>query len=178
MSKIFTKVSSMALAAAIVGSGLSVNVDAAELESKVLDSNEFKNAVFYKTQKNVGVNDVGPGVADKDLIVTYGTSKPTDTWNLSTKGSYYFEGYLNSVRSLYTNYLFTGKSSVRIDVWNKDNLNSMKFKVKRKDLIFDNTIETYTVKPGQDGYVNLTLDKSSTYYIEFLGPCNFSGTIK
>lgn len=178
MSEIFTKVSSLALAAAVVGSGLSVNVNAAELESQVLDSNEFKNAVFYETQENVGVNDVGPGVGDKDLIVPYGTSKPTSTWDLAKKGTYTFNGSSNSAGALYTNYLLTGKSSVKIFVRNNDHQYSLKFKVKRKDLVFDNTIKSYEVPLGKDGSYTLSLDKSSNYYIEFSGPNNFSGYIQ
>lgn len=42
MSKIFTKLSSLALATAVVGSGFSVNASAAELESQALDSNELR----------------------------------------------------------------------------------------------------------------------------------------
>lgn len=171
MSKIFTKVSSLALAAAVVGSGFSVNASAAEL-----DANEFENVV--STQENVGLNDLAPGVTNTDLVVPYGTSKPTSTWDLSKDGRYSFSGYLNSVRSLYTNYLLTGKSSVKIYVNNLDHQYSVKFKVMRKDLIFDNQIGSYSVAAGSSGVVTVSLDSSSNYYIEFQGPCDFSGYIE
>lgn len=177
MSKIFTKLSSLALATAVVGSGFSVNASAAELESQALDSNEFKIEVVYETQENVGVNDIGPGVGEPNQIVPYGTSKPTSTWNLSKKGRYSFNGSSNS-STLYTDYLLTGKSSVKIYVRNNDHQYSLKFKVKRKDLVFDNTVESYELALGKDTTINLTLDKSSNYYIEFTGPSTFSGYIE
>lgn len=178
MCKILTKVSSLALAAAVVSSGFSVNASAAEVETLVLETNEVKNVLIYETQENVGVNDVGPGLGN-DLIVPYGTSKPTDTWNLSKKGSYSFGGSLNTARSLYTDYLLTGKSKVKVEVSNNDHQYSLKFKLKRKDAIIDNQIgPTYEVPLGKTGYVEYELDKSSNYYLEFIGPCNFSGSIK
>lgn len=178
MSKIFTKLSSMVLATAVVGSGFSVNASANSLESQILNSNEFVNEVVYETQENVGVNDVEPGVGEPNIIVPYGTSKPTSTWDLSTQGRYTFSGSANSFVSLYTNYLLTGKSSVKIYVRNNDHQYSLKFKVKRKDLIFDNTVKSYELALGKDTTINLTLDKSSNYYIEFTGPNTFSGYIE
>lgn len=175
MSKMFTKLSSLALTAAVVTSGFSVNVSAAELESQGRDSNEFKNAVIYETQKNVGVNDVRPGVGVPNGIVLYGTSKPDSIWNLSTQGGYGIEGSSNGA-TLYTNYLFTGKSSFTIKIRNNDNI-SLKFKLKRKDLIFDNTIGSYEISAGKDGTVTVSVDKSSNYYLEFTGPNKFRGTI-
>ncbi|WP_144787403.1 hypothetical protein [Lysinibacillus fusiformis] len=174
MSKIITKLSSLALATAVIGSGFSVNASAAE----ALDSNEFKNEVVYETQENVGVNDVEPGLGEPNVIVPFGTSKPTSTWDLSTQGRYPFSGSANSAVSLYTNYLLTGKSSVKIYVRNNDHQYSLKFKVKRKDLVFDNTIGSYELALGKDTTINLSFDKSSNYYIEFSGPNNFSGHIE
>ncbi|MGG2109085.1 hypothetical protein ABFY60_01160 [Lysinibacillus pakistanensis] len=178
MSKIFTKLSSLALATAVVGSGFSVNANAAELESQVLDSNEFKNEVFYETQENVGVNDVGPGLGDPNVIVPFGTSKPTSTWDLSTKGIYTFDGS-SSGPTLYTNYLLTGKSSVEIYATNQNNQFSLKFKLKRKDLIFDSTIKSFEIPAGKDGTFTVpSLDTSSNYYLEFSPPNKFYGYIK
>lgn len=177
MSKISTKLSSLALATAVVGSGFNINAGAAELEPQVTDSNEFKTEVIYETQENVGVNDVEPGVGEPNLIVPYGTSKPTSTWNLSTQGRYDFNGS-TSGPTLYTNYLLTGKSSVKIWVRNNHHQYSLKFKVKRKDLVFDNTIGSYEVAVGKDGTFTVSLDKSSNYYIEFSPPNNFSGYIE
>ncbi|WP_301109404.1 hypothetical protein [Sporosarcina sp.] len=178
MSKFFTKLSSLALALVVVGIGLSVNVNAAELELQVLDSNEFKNSVSHETQENIGVNDVEPGIGNKDLIIPYGTSKPTSIWNLSTKGRYPFRGSSNS-STLYTDYLLTGKSSAKIIVNNTDHQYSLKFKVKRKDLLLDSTIGgPYEIPLGKSISVTLSLNKSSNYYIEFTGPNNFNGYIE
>lgn len=180
MSKIFTKLSSLALATAVVGSGFSVNASATELESQVqiVDISETQEIVKISTQENVGLNEVGPGVGDPNEIVPYGTSKPTSTWDLSTKGRYTFSGYLNSVRSLYTDYLLTGKSSVDIYVKNNDTIR-LKFKVKRKDTIFDNQIgPTYELEAGKSGTVTVSLDASSKYYIEFQGSCDVFGWIE
>lgn len=174
MSKFLIKLSSLALALVVVSIGFSINVNASELELQELDSND---SVFDETQENEGVNDVEPGIGNKDLIIPYGTSKPSSIWNLSTKGRYSFKGSSNS-STLYTDYLLTGKSSVNIFVKNTDHQYSLKFKVKRKDLLLDNTIGSYVVPLGKSGTVNLTLNKSSNYYIEFTGPNNFSGYIQ
>ncbi|MEK5147960.1 hypothetical protein MKX53_13155 [Psychrobacillus sp. FSL K6-4615] len=180
MSKIFTKISSLALAAAVVGSGLSVNVNAAELEKKVPDSIELKNAVVSETQENVGVNEVGAGVGDPNVIVPYDVSKPTSTWNLSTDGRYPISGK-SSMATLYSNYLFTGVSSFTINIRNYHNT-SLKVKLKRKDAILDNTLETYIVKPfsswQDDLNVSWSVNSSSKYYLEFEGPSEFSGSIQ
>ncbi|TGN30378.1 hypothetical protein [Lysinibacillus sp. S2017] len=180
MSKIFTKLSSLALATAVVGSGFSVNASAAELESQVIDSNEFNNAVFYETQENVGVSEVVPGVGNPNVIVPYGVSKPTSIWNLSSQGTYSFGGSSGGA-DLYTDYLLTGKSSVTIKVRNNDHQYSLKFVLKRKDLIFDTTVGgpwQVSVGPGTDGSVTVSgLDKSANYYIQFTGPNNFNGSI-
>lgn len=178
MSNFFTKLSSLALALVVVSIGLSVNVNAAELKLQELDSNEFKNSVSHETQENIGVNDVEPGIGNKDLITTYGTSKPTSIWNLSTKGRYPFRGSSNS-STLYTDYLLTGKSSAEIFVNNTDHQYSLKFRVKQKDLIFDKTVGgPYEVPLGRSGTVTVSLNKSSNYYIEFTGPNNFNGYIE
>ncbi|HDR4874908.1 TPA: hypothetical protein QCR24_005867 [Bacillus cereus] len=170
--------------AAILATGTlpTTSVFAAEAKTSIqqkelqgLTSNESKKAVFYDTQENAGVNDVGPGVGDPNAIVSYGTSKPTSTWNLSTQGGYGIEGSSNGA-TLYTNYLFTGKSSFTIKIRNNDNI-SLKFKLKRKDLIFDNTIGSYEIPAGKDGTVTVSVDKSSNYYLEFTGPNKFRGTI-
>lgn len=181
MSKIFTKISSLALAAAVVGSGLSVNVNAAELEKKVPDSIELKDAVVSETQENVGVNEVGPGVGDPNEIVPFGTSKPTSVWNLSTQGRYGFAGSSSSMATLYTNYLITGKSSFTINVRNYHST-PLVVKLKRKDAIIDNTLGTYTVKrftTSQDDLnVTWNVNSSSNYYLDFEGPSDFSGSFQ
>lgn len=177
MSKTFTKLSSLALAATILGSGFSINANAAELDSQV-DSNEFKKVELHEVKQNVGVNEIAPGLGDPNQMVTFGTSKPTSVIDLSTYGRKSFEGYLTTARSLYTNDLYTGKSSFKIYVRNTGT-DTLTFKVKRKDAIFDNTVGTYEVNRGVGGTVTVSsLAKSSNYYIEFIGPANFSGWIE
>lgn len=66
------------------------------------------------------------------------------------------------------------------EIWvRNDDTQRLHFKVKRKDLLFDNQIgPTYEVGVGKSGSVNVSLDASSNYYIEFQGPCKFSGWIR
>lgn len=178
MSKIFTKVFSLVIAVAIISSGFSVNASASELKTQKLGTNESENLVFSENQGNVGVNGVGPGQNDENLIVPYGTSKPTSTWNLATKGQYAFSGTINSSGSLYTNYLFTGVSSATISVTNSDHQYSTKFKVMKKGSLWDSSVGSYEVEKGKSATVSVTLDKSSQYYIQFQGPTSFRGYIK
>lgn len=178
--RISTKLISLALATVVIGGGFNISASASESEAPIknIDISENQEIIEISNQENVGVNEVEPGIGDPNQIVPYGTSKPTSTWNLSTKGRYTFSGYLTSVRSLYTNYLLTGKSSVSIYVRN-NGTTSMKFKVMRKDLVFDNQVgSTYQVSAGKSGTVTVTLDSSKNYYIEFLGPCDFNGYIQ
>ncbi|QTD40355.1 hypothetical protein [Sporosarcina sp. Te-1] len=177
MSKISTKLTSLALATAVLGSGFSGNASATELESQV-QNDGTQEIVEISTQENVGLNEVGPGVGDPNEIVPYGTSKPTSTWDLSTQGRYTFSGYLNSVRDLYTNYLLTGKSSAEIYIWNNDTTR-LRFKVMQKNLLFDSQIgPTYELAAGATGTVNVSLDASKNYYIVFQGPCDVGGWIQ
>lgn len=179
MIKFSTKLSAMALATAIIGGAYSVNASAAESELQLMDSNESTEVVLFETEENKGVNEVAPGLGNPNEIIPYGTSKPEKTWNLSTSGRYGFSGYLNSARSLYTDYLLTGKSSVKIWARNHHHQYDLKFRLMRKDLIFDNQIGIYSVPVGKDGTVNVSkLDSSKNYYIEFIGVSDFSGYIE
>ncbi len=73
----------------------------------------FSNTIlaFADDNTNIGLT-ANPFYLDIP-ISTYSTSLPTKTYNLSTKGRYYFSGKAN-VQNLYSNYLFTGVSKVKI----------------------------------------------------------------
>ena len=103
--------------------------------------------------------------------------KPSKTWDLSSKGKYSFSGS-SQAATLYTNYLFTGKTSVTIKINNNKN-KDVTVKYRRKDLIFDNTIYTVTIKPNESEEFTINnLDKSNKYYISFSGSCDVDGYIK
>lgn len=177
MIKFFTKVILLVLATTIISSGFNVTTSASELKTQNLNTINIENVVNSETPNNIGVNETGPG---ENLIVPYGVSKPTSIWNLAKKGRYFFSGTNNSAGSLYTNYLFTGKSTFKISVKNTDHQVGTKFKVKKKGKIFDKQIgKTYVVKQGKSGQITIKkLDKSSKYYIEFVGPTKFNGSIE
>lgn len=187
MNKTFIRLSSLALAAIIAVNGLAVNVNAAELESQVLDSdstfhekeesrvlesNEAKDEVFYEAEENVGVSVV----EDINDYGVYSTIKPILTWNLSKNGSFPFSGNSNRA-DLYTNYYVTGKSSIRIIVNNKNNL-PLTVSFKRANVLLDTNLQTYKIAAGRNLDVTWSVNSSSQYYLLFAGPSNFSGSIR
>ena len=54
---------------------------------------------------NVGVSYVSP----EETIETRGTSRPSKVWNIKSKGAIRFLLVPLIIKSLYTNYKFTGK---------------------------------------------------------------------
>ena len=102
-------------------------------------------------------------------------NKPTNIWNLSTKGQYEFYGDAN-VSELYTNYLLTGASSVKISVTNND-VNTLKIKLYKNGSLFS-TSSVNIPAHGTTSWTVNGLSSSSNYYIKFYAPCHFEGYIK
>lgn len=114
-------------------------------------------------------------------VETYaGTFTPTSVWKLNTKGQYNFEGKA-SWSKLYTNYKFTGVSSVKIKVSNKHSSKQLVVKVIEVGTVLLGTNKTVqTVKVPVSGTTTWTksISSSEKYYLSFSAPSNFSGYIK
>ncbi|MEK5071690.1 hypothetical protein [Sporosarcina sp. FSL K6-1508] len=127
--------------------------------------------------ENVGLTEVAPGQPATGEITPFSTSYPTSVWNLSTKGKYPFGGAANN-NILYSDYLFTGKSSVVIYVKNTSSTKNLNFEFKEKKLLVDSLRMGVTIVPGGEATIPLTLDKSANYYIQAAWPSKFEGYIQ
>lgn len=129
----------------------------------------------YADEANIGVTN-DPSYIFEEGVVPFSTYLPTDTWDLSKNTKYNFSGKANT-ETLYTNYLFTGVSKVKIHV---NNTSSSTLKVElKKDKSGLNTV-TSSKKIEGNNYIEWTVnvDSSSKYYIRFVAPCNFNGYIE
>lgn len=115
-----------------------------------------------------GVSPVNPN----EQISTQSTSKPTKTWNTSSKGAYTFGG-TSRYQTLYTNYKFTGNENYTVTV---DNSGDYDIKVK---VIKTFSIKTKTIKPNsEESFTVEGLNSTDKIYISFDGSyMDFSGTI-
>lgn len=110
-----------------------------------------------------------------DGISTYDNSIPSSTWNLSTKGIYYFSGNGTGQANIYTLYNFTGVSRLDMTVINTGDT-SIKVRVRKNSLI-DTTVTTFTVSAGDTVVKSVDVDKDNKYYLSFSSPCDFEGWI-
>lgn len=179
MSKIFTKLSSLALATAVVGSGFSVNASATELESQVqnVDISETQEIVKISTQENVGLTEVPPQEPTTGEITPYSTSYPSNIWNLANKGRYDFEGVGQS-NVLYSDYLFTGKKSVTLYVKNTSSTFDLNVSIRKKNAFSDSVVWGIYIAPGGSITTPITLDTTEYYYLQTNPPAKFEGYIQ
>ncbi len=163
----------------------STNVSAAELP---LDSENV--SIEIETQENDGTIDfdnitnynVSTYIPFDTGISLYGTSKPSSTWNLSTQGRYNFEG--NSVyHVLYSNYKFTGVTSVKVVVSVDEYTDYFEGFTGTVDLykdgLIDTKVSTWDCADGMTTTATITgLKSGSDYYLKFHNPLVFSGYIQ
>jgi len=114
------------------------------------------------------------------LITPFGTSQPRNVWNLRTRGRYNFRGVAN-VSRLYTNYLLTDASQVRIRVNNNHPSATLVVRLVHVNsfLFFNSTVSTVRVPPN--GFTQWTvngLTASANHWITFDAPSNFNGWIE
>lgn len=109
-------------------------------------------------------------------ITTCGTSKPGTAWNWS-KGSYHFEGQ-SFTQPLYSNYLFTNASKVRITACNDAEKEVLTVKLLKKQIGVDWSVSTKKIKHGETLSWQVEIDSSREYILMFQGThANFYGTI-
>ncbi|WP_313182791.1 hypothetical protein [Lacrimispora sp.] len=103
-------------------------------------------------------------------VATRGLGKPTDVWNISNE-PYDFGGSADN-STLYTNYKFKGKTSYTITVNNDHNKTLTVKCVGAKG-------GNKKIKGGNSATFTVTTNKvDNTFYISFLAPSNFDGTVK
>ncbi len=134
------------------------------------------NSVFAN-QQNIGLCE-NPVYIEHKNIETFGIDKPYNSeWDLSKEGKYEFSGWCID-NYLYTNYTFTGASSVRIQVNNKSN-QKITVKLLKQKFGVDWSQSTKSIEAGKSlsWRVN-NLDKSSYYFLQFSKGSNVTGYIE
>ncbi|WP_099469514.1 hypothetical protein [Konateibacter massiliensis] len=128
-------------------------------------------SVAFASEKTEVYNGVSPTIPEGQISIQ-GTSKPTQTWNTSTKGDYTFSGTSN-YQTLYTSYKFTGNENYTVTVKNYSD-----YDVKVK-VIKTLSLATKTVKANSEASFSVEdLNSSDKIYISFEGSyMDFSGTI-
>lgn len=171
MKKVFFTISALVLSLGISGnvSAATENTDVDETITWSVTEEPLVDNVF-QTEEIVGLVNESPFSG----IVTYGTSRPSDVWNISNKGQYDFAGSTHS-QTLYTNYKFKGKSSYTMKINNTGN-NPVTVKAKR----LLKTYATTKVSAGKSATVQFSNIQSDTeFYIVFEGSLiKFNGYIK
>lgn len=140
----------------------------------------FFSGITAYANENVGVTenpDYLSEIIENPFIQTYGPDEPSKGWNLNTKGKYSFSGNAKNT-NLYTNYYFTGASTVEIYVKNSGS-RLLTVELKQKQLI-NLPIHYVDVSSGESTtYKVNSLDSSKRYFIFFKNPSgSFNGYIK
>ena len=135
----------------------------------IITSMPISLAINCDNISNITINNSGP-------VTTYSTSKPGTAWNWS-KGSYHFEGQSFS-QPLYSNYLFTNASKVRITACNDAEKEVLTVKLLKKQIGVDWSVSTKKIKHGETLSWQVEIDSSREYILMFQGThANFYGTI-
>lgn len=180
-NKIFNIIFTIAITGSIFFIAQSVSAQTINTNNQI-----YGETIIYVTEEegfsngNIGVSYIRPTANDRE-ISPFGTSKPTGKWNLSSSGRYDFSGGA-SYEALYTNYLFTGASSVRVKLTATKN-NSLRAELwQRKTGFLQSDSKVYTFSEVPVGNTTETtvfgLSSSASYYIKFLAPAYFTGWIE
>lgn len=140
-----------------------------ELQELGFDTTDMKGT------ENIGVSPIEPiDPLDNGGISTKGTSIPSNVWNVAKKGEYKFSGTSNFY-TLYSNYLFTGKTKYSWNCTNRNSSYTMNLKLKTRVKTYDET----NIKPKHAVYATTTgLNKSTNYYLRFGTAASFVGSIR
>ena len=147
----------------LISFGLCIkSVSAAEIQ---------ENQLYLTRNGQFNLSNMKPGY---ELM---GLKKPTEVWNLAKKGTYKLEGYADN-NALYSEYLFTGVTSIKVTLTETGKYYPVTAELYRKDWIFDNKIGDLTAAKDSTKSRTFTgLDKSKNYYLRIPAPCQFKGTV-
>lgn len=121
-----------------------------------------------------GVSPVPP--VSSAEIVPFSTEKPSAVWNLATKGRYNFHG-TNIMDTLYSNYMFTGVTRVRIYINNTGNKDIVVRLLKSQTGI-DFATTKNTVEAGESLTWTAKVESNQKYILRFERGTTFSGYIE
>lgn len=139
----------------------------------MLNLNIFANS---SNLTNNGMHEI-PLVFNQSDVMPFGVTKPTDDWNLISKGQYDFQGKSYS-QNLYSNYRLTGATKVEIYVKNNSTFN-LTVKLLKSQTGVDWSQSTKKIDANEDQTWSVSkLDSSAKYVLKFSGPSEFFGNIK
>ena len=128
----------------------------------------YAKEVEENPQPNIGVSTICP----EQTIETRGTKRPSNVWNIGSKGIYHFGGSANRV-TIYTNFKFKGKTSYTVYVKNTGNY-PITVKAKRLTKTYAST----KISAGKEGSFKFSnIQKDTEFYLVFDGS-EFNGYIK
>lgn len=114
------------------------------------------------------------------IFVPFDINRPTNSWDISDKGRYSFDGESDH-STLYTNYLFYGKTNYKIWCFNERSAN---LTIKVHSGTFPYPVQkTVSIPEGNksngNGYsfTYNTGDSDEKFYLEFVAPCNAWGYV-
>ena len=131
------------------------------------------NCAFASNNNGVSVN---PSFLDDNVYSINSVSIPSSVHNLNTAGQYDFHGEAYA-QDLYTNYLFTGVSKVKIHVKNNHS-KRLKVQLKEKKAGINPVVSTQYVEANNSATYTVSVNSSKKYYIRFVHECVFEGYIK
>lgn len=113
-----------------------------------------------------------------DGITPYDNSYPTETWNLSTNGSYSVNGSASGSADIYTLYKFKSSSGeINYTINNNNNTQSITlYRYKNGSSIF-NRKKLCTITAGSTATGTISVSSTDTIFFAFSSPCNVTGTI-
>ncbi len=172
--KVFNFVFALSILTIVFCTMNSVSAQTIHLETKTYKD----DSVITTVEENVGVC---PNKRWESEFSTNGLSKPSEKWDLKKEGKYDFSG--NAAKEdLYTNYLFTGVTEIRVK------LHATKYQPlnaelwQRRTKLFQSDVKVATFNTVEVGYSSETtlfgLDSSANYYIKFIAPAYFTGWIE
>ncbi len=132
--------------------------------------------VYAGEMSNYVVNQSQCVSVSSEKIEPYSTELPANVWDFSEKGRYNFGGKAG-METLYSNFLFTGASKVKIYVKNyhKETL-TVELKKNKSGI---NTVTSHKKIKGNNYDIwTVDLDSSAKYYLRFVFPSDFSGYIE
>lgn len=145
---------------------IGVNADTSQYPS----SSEI--VTLEESSRNVGLS-TNPSYLDDE---SKDGNKPLAVWDLIDDGLYYVSGS-TSLAPLYTNYLFTGSTTMGVGIRSLTN-NDVIVRVYKRNIFSDTEITHFTVPAN--GYAHKAisgLSSSSKYYVRFGYPCTIEGYV-
>lgn len=131
---------------------------------------ERNPTIMEDFSKNYHVSTINP----MNQLSTYGTSQPTQAWNIVTQGVYTFSGQA-AYSKLYLSYLLYGTSYFKVNVTNLSTTSYLTFNPHDSINLTPVTLSPNTTT---DPLLHYQLQSGKRYFLlSFNAPSHFSGSV-